>query len=216
MDKRGDHALICKHGVGVVYRQNSLCNAIAWSSIKPAGIRFTAESPSLVEGRSFRPVDILAQCPSPPPGEAHGKPTAYAVNGRHACNDKSIFAAASRIAGAAELTSLQKVRRLEMQLLEAGVTSAAWDFVSLAFDTPGAPSRVVSEFSQEHGRRIAFKSSVPMSDAQHHIKQVVSYLVWSTTAPTILLRLPSLGARPSLVNPFLNVCPLAAAAPSHY
>lgn len=76
IDPRGDHALICRHGFGVVRRHNSLPNDIARSVIKRAGLRFTLGNPFLVEGRSFRSADIFAQPAAPGPGGTPGKPTA--------------------------------------------------------------------------------------------------------------------------------------------
>lgn len=111
----------------------------------------------------------------------------------HAFSLSCILAAASRIAAAAELASLQQVRRLQLQLHEAGVTSVDWDFVPLAFDTLGAPWRVVTNFVQEHARRIASKCSVPMADAQRRIEQLLSNSTWSSTAQAIISRVPSPG-----------------------
>lgn len=74
--RRGEHALTCTHGFGVVHRRNTVRNAIARSMIKPAGLHFTLEHPFLVEGRSFHPADILAHPPLPRPGGTPGKPTA--------------------------------------------------------------------------------------------------------------------------------------------
>lgn len=63
--------------------------------------------------------------------------------------------------GARRAVFLQKVKRLQMQSQEAGVTFAGWDFVLLAFD------------------------------AQRNIEQVVSYSIRSCSARAILSQLPS-------------------------
>lgn len=58
--------------------------------------------------RSFRLADILAQPPAPPPEGILHKPTACDITITHPFNDSCILVAASRIAGAAELASIQR------------------------------------------------------------------------------------------------------------
>lgn len=145
MDHHGDHALPCKYGLRVVHRHNSLRTAITRSAIKPAGTRLKLEDASLVGGHNFRPANIVAQTRSPPAAETPSKSTAYDVTVPHSFKRGCILAAASHIAGAAELASFQKAGRRGRQLQEAGLASPDWDLVPVGSDTPGAPSQIVTD-----------------------------------------------------------------------
>lgn len=72
-----------------------------------------------------------------------------------------------------------------MQLHEAAVTSAVWDFVLFALDILCGPSWLVKDFNQDHPRRVASISSVPVSIAQRRIEKLLTYSIWPSTAEEI-------------------------------
>eukprot|EP00177_Eucheuma_denticulatum_P006638 GFKZ01012068.1.p2 GENE.GFKZ01012068.1~~GFKZ01012068.1.p2 ORF type:complete len:132 (+),score=2.65 GFKZ01012068.1:319-714(+) len=110
------------NGLGWTTASTLLRNTIAHSAINLAGRPFAYEHPLLVKGHSFCSADIFVKPPAPAPGCTPGNIYRPRHN-THPFNESSILVAASRIACATEIASIQKDKRLKVRLQDAGVAS---------------------------------------------------------------------------------------------
>ena len=191
MDTRGDYAVLCRHGFGVVHRHNTVRNALSRHSFRAAGLQCDLEVPFFIPGTAHCPSDILFQPAPPPAGALPDRPTAYDVTIRSPYRAGALVPAAPHLAGAAEVADANKLRtrariiRSARHLQsDATIPPLDWHFVPLAFDTLGAP--VLDSLAHQ----IAIRTGATLGTAKCRLSHRLGYAIWSSVAAATLARVP--------------------------
>ena len=113
----------------------------------------------------------------------------------------ALLIAARRIAGAAEVADADKLRaharkvRAALHLeANADLPRLDWNFISLAFDTLGAPSARTTSVIVHLARQIANRTGTSFGTAKSRLSQRLSYTIWSSVASAIIARMPYHGS----------------------